>query len=152
MFMLPDGRIFTLDSFGKFVRSSISKQVEPWTLHALGEGNNEDGRRTSCTYIAFEHLGLPLAEVKPFRDADVATPYALVERILADAGAQLLNCHGTVAEFVRTHPSGKYFIEAPRAVNAADDCMHVLALVDGVASNVNFNCASQPVRRVWAVK
>lgn len=79
------------------------------------EGNNDDGKPDSCVPIALDHLKIP--------------DFGSLEKL------EKLEFTGEVVDFLRAHPTGKFFVivERPKGEPA-----HAFALVDGTAYNLKF--------------
>jgi hypothetical protein len=107
MFQTPDGGVFSVDSNG-FFRLSYGPPYRVTTSTWTG---NDDGQENSCVPIACKHLGLePPTEMLSHSQLDERL--SKYERIVPS---------GTVADFIRDHKVGSYFVSAYN-----DDVGHAL--------------------------
>lgn len=112
------GKIFSVASDGQMVLIALGDG----RLLSRPEGNNDDGQEDSCVPIAIAHL-----------------------EAVKDSIWEKVEFAGTVTEFLRAHPAGKYFVTA--ATDGA--APHAFAVISGGAFNLKFSVLPQQVLGVW---
>jgi hypothetical protein len=141
--LLVNGKIYALDSEGTF-QQIYGPKSESETRPGVGSEDNDDGHKDTCIDLAFQHLNLDLSRLQGDRHP-MGIHWRLVEDYLSDLPEE--NFVGSVGDFVREHPTGKFFVTVWPAEAAV---IHTFALVDGVAHNIRWDCISG-VCRAWRI-
>ena len=151
MILLADiGRIYSIDALGRLGLAFGS----PITYDKSGPGGlNDDGTKNRCVDIAFQHLGLDTEPIKKFRESvenpDTApTSQELVNILLSTF--EKLNWKGMVGDFIKQHPTGKYYVSC--FGDYTETTSHAFALVEGTAFNINFRSPIQEIDHVWKIE
>ena len=134
MIQTPDGGVFSVDSNG-FLQLVYGP---PYRVSKDSNwAGNEDGKENSCVPIAFKYLGLELPMDSPthLQLDDILSRY---EKIAPS---------GTVADFIRDHKEGRYFVSA-----YSDDVGHAFAVLEGVAHNLTYQSLSRGVRVAYRIR
>lgn len=117
--------------------------------------NNIDGRKFSCTSLAFSYLGIDtdLIELLQAKTPLHTIPFPLWLHVLELTALGRLEIYrwggGTLQEFIQQHPQGRFLavIEVTDEIDITKRRSHSVGVVDGVPHNVK-NTQRQ-VFRVW---